>query len=595
MTKWRLRLPGLLAACAGVGLLVGCGVHPDVEHEVAEIAPAPLLDVGPEAGRPEQVWRATLRAVGSEPSTYRLAGGNLVVLTKTGLVAYDATTGQAAWSYREPGRRIWGAAETDGAIALNTYKGEQKDGSEQAGDKHLVGLDAGTGKQLWEKSEDWFITAAGDARSGTPPDWGDAAGGTVVIQPDSPSERIGLDARTGEQRWRIEDRDVLGDCAKPRPEPKPRTGEHGSGPLLPARFGCGAAGGSMSVALDAASGRPRWHRPSPGDVTLRGEIGLYSRFDAPPVLIGPDGGELFRAPKGSSCLCELYANGSGVVLLYQSKAHEGGVLVSVDPDTRAAKPLQAWTGSDRSGLSAVAGGRFYDLRSSLLPPDPDRLRADLKLSGLVVAELSAGSVRSVPLLPAGPLRTAAEHDGDQGSWLGAGGGRLFLATQPRSGSDPSGPPVVTSFAVRDPKQPVELGGVPPGAWPDPCRLLAGIPDDPALRTPLRAPEAELPLTVGSTRVPATSCAYETRGDAAELTVVARVRVLWVAATGQEAAALFGEERSTRHGGNQERADGSSGGLVARVGRTIITVQASGAGERRDAVYRKVIENLRALG
>lgn len=593
MTKWRLRRPALptvvLTALACTAVLSGCGVHPDVDHQVARAAPAPLLDVGPEPGPPEQVWQAEIEAAGSEQAAYRLVGGNLVVLTKTGLAAYDATTGDPAWSYREPGRQIWGVAETGGAIVLNTYKKKEKDGSDYTADKYLVGLDSGTGKRLWEKSEDWYITAAGESRSGTPPAWGDAADGTVVVQPDSPSERIGLDARTGEQRWRIDDRDVVGDCAEPKPS-KP-----GSGPLVLAKFGCGATGGSMSVALDAGSGEARWHRPSPGDVTLHGEIGLFSRFDAPPVLVGPDGEELFSAPRGGSCPCELYANGTGVLLVYRSEAREGRALITVDPATRAAKPLRAWTGTERSGLSAAAGGRFYDVSSSLLPRDLDRLRAGLRLAGLTVTDVRSGTVRSVPLLAAGPLRTAANR-AEQGRWLGAGGGRLFLATQERSGPNSFEPPVVTSFAVRDPKQPLELGGVPPESWPAPCRLLAGIPNDPDRRAPLGPPEADAPLTVGGTRIPATSCTSAVASqDEAERIVVARVRVLWVAATEQEAAALFGKERSTLHGANQERRPESGDGLVVRVGRTILSIQASGSGEHQDAVYRKVIENLRALG
>jgi hypothetical protein len=220
--------------------------------------------------------------------------------------------------------------------------------------------------------------------------------------------------------------------------------------------------------------------------------------------------------------------------LYRSEAREDSVLVAVDPATRAARPLQAWTGThrDRSGLSAVAGERFYDLRESLLPSDADHLRAGLKLSGLTVTDVRSGSVRPVPLLSAGPLRTTADKAGDQGRWLGAGGGRLFLATQATSGSNPSEPPVVTSFDVRDPKQPVELGGVPPGAWPDPCRLLAGVPNDPALGPPAGRPVADEPLALGGARIPATSCTHNA-GDVhnpADRTGFASVRVLWVAAT-----------------------------------------------------------------
>ena len=192
-------------------------------------APEPLADRGPALGTYQQEWRVTAE-FGKERATYRVAGGNLVMATETGVYAHDARTGRPSWHYREPGRTLRGLAESDGAIVLSTARLVPDNGSEDVTDPHVVGLDAATGEQLWEATEDWEILA-GDIRAPSAPlTWGDAAAGVVLVSVKPSSERAGVKARTGEKVWQVSGqgggRGLHGGDRSPRRRPDPRYPAH---------------------------------------------------------------------------------------------------------------------------------------------------------------------------------------------------------------------------------------------------------------------------------------------------------------------------------------------------------------------------------
>jgi outer membrane protein assembly factor BamB len=547
-------------------VLTGCGLNVEVDHLEAESAPKPLADRGPAPGTYRQSWQVTA-ATGKEPANYRLVAGNLVVVTRSGLFAYDARTGKPTWHYREPGRELWSIAESDGVIVLGSYRGEDVRNE----DEHVVGLDAGTGEQLWETTEEWELLAGGSPGSPTPPEWGDAAAGVVVVEPKFPRQRAGVEARTGKTLWKISSKDVAEKCTD-------KTGTAGTGAIVLIRMSCSVPERVM-VALDARSGELRWRRslPSLGDPTVRPTIRdgvtLWDETGAPPVLIGADGKELFTGPAGSSCSCDLLVTGGRALLTHRQDKREA--LVSVDVRTGKATPVPGWT-SVLGDVRSEAGGQMYEIRptvsqghaSSLLP------------AGLTVTDAASGRLRWLPLPFASPSFTREEGYTLPSTWLGVAGDRLFLAIQTlRPGTaEPGAAPVITSYALAGTEQPVELGGVPASDWPDPCRLLTGLP--PETETSGRREPGE-GTTIGQVRIPRLTCTafakdgYDSIG----------VQVLWVSRTEGEAAGLMKGVRAVIAGNAK----------VVRVGRVIVAVRAGDSPAKRALAEQTVVRNLRALG
>src|SRR5690606_5653353 len=124
-----------------------------------------------------------------------------------GLRAYDARTGRPSWSYREldgkEPRELTSFGVTAGAVVA-TFDGVDQE--------HVVGLDAASGTQLWDRSEDWLLAVDG-AEPDTATRPADAAAGVVVALPTLKEKRYGIDARTGRIRWRLSDEDLENDCS----------------------------------------------------------------------------------------------------------------------------------------------------------------------------------------------------------------------------------------------------------------------------------------------------------------------------------------------------------------------------------------------
>ncbi|GAB3403087.1 hypothetical protein GCM10027569_09850 [Flindersiella endophytica] len=567
-------LPAALLATLLTGaLLAGCGLNVDVDRTQAGSAPKPLADRGPAPGTYKQAWKVTASS-GKQRASYRISGGTLLLATKTGVYAHDARTGKPTWHYSEPGRQVWSIAESDGAIALHTYQNVREDGSDRIRDEHLVGLDAGTGEELWESTKDWSILADGSTGSTTPPTWGDAADGVVAVEAESPFERAGIEARTGKKLWQVSDHDVAGACTDQR-------GAAGTGPILVTRLSCGLPKDVM-VALDARTGKLRWRKALPSlngptvRTTTRDGVTLWDETDATPVLLGPDGKQLYAAPAGSKCSCDLLVTGGRALLSYRDDKARKDVLVSIDVRNGQATPISGWT-STLEGARTVAGGRLYELTQSVT----QGFGASLLPSGLSVTDVAGGRLRSVPLPFAGTLFTQAEGQVLPSSWLGVSGDRLFLATQThnaRTAADPETAPVITSYAPAGTPEPLELGGVPASDWPDPCRLLAGLPPETEANGRMEPGEG---VTVGSVRIPRLTCTASTDSSAGPISV----QVLWVARSEREAAGLLKGVPPVLFG----RAN------VLREGRVIVTVQAGDSTTMLAAAKQTVVRNLRALG
>lgn len=562
----------------GLGLVIvvsGCS-GPDsssiaVEHTVVDSAPDRLADSGPQPGTYQQVWQATADT-GNEIADYHLISGHLLVVTSTGFQAYDARTGKPTWHYREPGRTVQGWAATNGAILLSTS-------DDRSADRHVIGLDAGTGEQLWEWEENWSTIVSSRGPSGFPPvGRGDAAAGiVVVIKPDSPSERLGIDARTGKERWRITNSDVADRCAAPA------AGSNASSDdLVLVDLGCGR-GDSVYVALDAKSGEPRWHRSSSLSPTMRATmrdgITLWDVGSEPPVLIGPDGQDLFIAPPGTMCgsLCDPVITGGRALLTYRDDEQREDVRVSVDLVTGEATVVPGSPGQVfLRATTAVAGGRVYEVAPMVDPEHP--VSGALLPAMLSVTDPTSHQVHYAALPFPAPTAAPAESVG----WFGVAGDRIFTATQPGTLTDSSGPPVLTSYAVRDTTPPTELGGVPSQSWPDPCALSAGVPTEDEL-------ERGTPITIGSVSIPATSCEIDLPApDYGRVTLT----VAWVAATEEDADALFGDGEPPTVDADEERGVGSTFSRL-RVGRTIVSLDSTN-GDMTE-IGRVVVQNLRSSG
>lgn len=552
-----------------VGWLVGDGVHDrvtrptiGVEQRVVD-APQVLAVNGPAAGTFRQEWRRHLPLAGVQGGEAYLAGTHVVVTSPDGLHAYDARTGENGWHYREPGRTLWGLAVTAGVVVVETH-----------GDLgvRLVGLDAATGRRLWTSPDEWRLTHHGDDGSRTMGESADAAAGIVAVEPEGEPQRLGIDARTGEKRWTTRLHRWSGDgCAPVGGSEHARQDRDGE--VLLAVL-CDAT----VLALDAATGDALWSRPlsptgtepvtSGGVVVLEtGGSRAMNWEDGLPTMLGRDGRRLFRLEPGTSCLpCRPLSAAGRVVLPYDDE-HGRSRIAVVDPrDGRVWSGLAA-PGGDPAYVSD--GTRIYALRPTLVGT------GQLLPAGLAVFDVRANEWHLAPLpysmLPA----RAGQPAPPPPALVGAAGGRLFaVATPPRD--VPDARLELTSYASTGTREPTELGGVPAHDWPDACALLRNVQFE---DWESRAREPEPPLRIDGSTVARPGC---TRGEA-------EVRVLWVAATAQEADALLDGVASDAGSDEESTAGLPDGARIVRVGRTIVLVRDY---ETRESTVRAVVRELR---
>lgn len=566
----------LTLALAVVTVGAGCSNGPDldieVQHRTSTPAAKPLSATGPPAGAYEREWRTQISYENGAP-TYHLIDGQLVLVTDEGFDAYDARTGKPSWRYREPGRQIDGFAATDGALVA---------GFRAAGDaiteRHTVGLDTGTGELLWENTEeDWDLTYDGSGSLSTPTQPADAAAGIVVLGRDSDKERLGIQARTGDERWTVHQDDFAdADCAPAKGSADRR---NAGGDVVPFHFTCenpDFAGGTVQqllAVLDAESGELLWSRRadtgngvprirSEGPVTL-----LVPAGGQTPELIGRDGETLFAPAAECRSDCELYTTGGLAILRYRTAA-DGDMLASVDPGTGKTRTMRVRPPEPDRDSFHPADGRLY--WSSLVHGD------GLLPAELAVADVAGNRIERTPLPFPSPV-TVQGAGGETG--IAVGGERLFTV-RTTAGSDANDGPydaVLASYVSAGTDRPVELGGVAPEDWPDPCDLVA-TPPDPSYDSD-RPPDPGEPLELGAVTIPRVSCGR----------YLMTVQVGWVAKTEPEAAELFPGGRSSKVGADEERRIDDPTWMY-RVGRVIVFVRTY---EDREAAAERVIANLRA--
>lgn len=566
-------LLGLFVPCL---LLTGCSGRPDdVDHTTSTRGADPLRDVGPPPGSFATQWRVA--GPGDENSTYRLAGGNVVTVTKTAVRANDARTGKPTWHYGEPGRRLVGAAFTDDAVVLSFISDDTEP------EPHLVGLDAGTGRLLWENGKQWSLTQGGDD-SVADDRIADSGDGIVPVVDSAVGDvrRLGIDARTGEERWQIQARDVVDADCRPKDESAPARSDGAA--VIPALLPCDTGptpSQPLLVAIDAATGDPLWTRKSrlssPAFALARGGLVLHTeRCDRPGELVDRTGRRILAVGADVLCDAQLFVTGGHAALVHDAGGSDERVPRITLVDIRSGRTRTVADPADGSEDYLSAGERLYALQDPMTPSG----LGSLLPAGLVTVDVATGRAVRAPLPYPGEefrrdnlLRTTVRL-------VGVGGRRIVTVSHRTRGSKAKGT-ILRSHVSTGTRAPVELGGVSPKDWPDACRLLSGVrrrADDTSSTR-----RWATTLEIGRATVENPVCnRYDTD-----------LRVVWVARTDKEAATTFGESVDSTVGADQERRT-YTGERLLRVGRVIVSVDLEPDSDYdADVVARAVVRNARA--
>lgn len=319
-----------------------------VDSEVRAAAPAALTTAGPPAGDFQEAWRAIVpeHNYGYEYRPPKIAGGHVVVQTNTGVVAYDARTGERGWYYRESTGRLDEMTVTGDTVVVNLLGADDDNWYSRT-----VGLDARTGRVLWDNDDGIAV----DERS--------TAARAGVLVTGTENDWRGVDARTGKTRWRLDDSDV----ADWRCRPKPTDREAGAprADVLVVTVGCGDPEGKpdLMTVVDAASGTPLWTVKVTGSVQWdkAGVAVLYQKAaDDRPKLVGRDGRRLLTFPAGETCVAScLVSLGDrlGVVMIEDERQ-----LTLVSPTTGHPEKVDLpvpYPDADPYGYLLASGQRAY--------------------------------------------------------------------------------------------------------------------------------------------------------------------------------------------------------------------------------------------
>lgn len=572
----------LLVAALAVSACSGLDV--EVDHRTSS-APEPLTDDRRSLGTYEPAWTTQLAGA---PTEFHLVGAHVVAVEDDGVAAYDARTGEPGWHYREPGRDIWRVVPVGETVILSTYLSEQDDESDSTliTEEHTLGIDAGTGEVLWETTDEWEIgieASAGGASVGDP-----AAAEVFVVEPDGPFSRAGIDPRTGDEVWRVDDSDIAEACTELIAD----DAAEADGALVVTDITCDLPE-KVVVALDAQTGQLRWRRPLPSmsgaTVLMRAGATLIDIAQNPPLIVGPDGEDLFEGAPGTSCTCDLIAadaGGSEDLVLRFRDAESREIVVVIDPETGTATPVEDWP--QNYGEALITGnGRIMttDTASAawLLP------------TTLASFDVASGEVSQVPWLrpQLAPLSSVA--------WNAVADGNLLTVRRSYEddGTTPSGAELA-SYEPAETGEPLVLGGVAPEKWPDACALLTSVPIEadedfpdepiPELYTP------GLPAPVGDLMIQNPNCSrWVAPGHDAY------VEIKWVAATEEQAAALMqptgpGGQADPRFAapGVDEVRRWPNGQVLMRVGPVIVLASSDAPGAEAKAVLTAIGRQLRMI-
>lgn len=561
-------VPRVLCLLTVVLVLGGCsGISPEVDHRVSSPAPTPLADDEPPLGSFTPAWQVELDG---QPSTFHLVGGHLLAIADDGLATYDARTGEAAWHYREPGREVGEVVPVGTVVVVSTYQPEYDEeiDAKLITEEHIVALDAGTGEVLWENADGWELSTegtAGGASLGEP-----SQADVVVVEPNGPFTRAGIEPRTGEELWRVRSGDIAEACTNEVADDAADT----DGELVVVDISCGLPS-SVFAALEADSGELRWRRPREDAYSPTQRLGatLMDVGENPPLIVGPDGTDLFVGEAGTSCTCELSQVGGQLVLRYRDTTGDE-VAVTIDPASGATKSIEGWpqtydvllTAGDRMlGVASGSGSRTFP-------------------SMLASADVTTGETVLVPWLTRAPAQARV-------IWRDMAEGRLLgvQQTYQADGVTPAGSPVLRAFEATVNGEPLELGGVRPDEWPDACALVASLPVAEDGDGPLLSGD---PTVVGEQTIPVATCSAGIGdGDREYVTV----SVLWVGATPDQAAALMvpgipGLEVP----GVDDLEWWSEDDVLIRVGRVVVNVSMDATPALAKAALTEIAQQLRAL-
>jgi outer membrane protein assembly factor BamB len=520
------------------------------ERTTSSVPPPFLIDAGPPAGPLLPLWQVTTNNVPDQAPQggqvdAGLAGGELVIASGVGLDVRDARTGRARWHYYRHGWMLAGWAATHTEIAAFFERG--------AGlPAHLlVALDAATGQPRWQSERDKPVgVEPGSLR------WLSGPGSFLVTADGREVRAVG--ARTGLILWSMP---LPRNCSFSASEPFGSGGDGAAVDVL--SFAC--VTGQRLVAVDPAAGQVRWRLRSAGSgaVAVLVRSGISVLWDGEMLqVLGANGRRLLRESGDGLCgdVCRIAVAG-GRVLLDYSPDSTSEVLRAIDMRDGAAawrRPAGAYQ------AMTAAGGRVYALRSTL---------ADGLLPAAVdVIDPASGQLTTVSL----PLAFRSGV-GNQ-PWLAAGGGLLYTGYPLEFSGPAGGYRVIALRSAPAGIGPAAFGGLPPGEWPDACRLLssqdlaAAMPAAAYTRTPSEVDLGGLRLRAG--------CAYQptqASDDAADVDV----SIGWVAPTAQQAGLLLADVLATYQ--QAERLPGlgdeayelgtPAGPVVVRAGRVIVMVRA----------------------
>lgn len=522
-------------------------------------APRPALaDLGPPAAPVTTSWQLSTPVGDSDlPAydrvAYAIVEGQLVVVSGQGLDVRDARTGQERWHYRRARWSVLGWAHTGSYLVLYLERTGHR------GNRLMVGLDAVSGTLLWRQRGD--VPAATDRTSLRWP----ASGGVVFVTGDGRHMLYGRSARTGRRVW---SKRLAHGCLLPEAVPY---AADGSETVAAFSVDCGAR--DRVLAVDPRSGRTLFtvftKNTAHSAVTVGGDVTAV--FDGASLQAFDRTGRRFLLRDGEDVcrdMCPVAVAGDRLLVAYGTgRRSEDGTTTRRLEAVDIASGASSWH-RDMSGYSAltVAGGLVYGLRSRVADP--------LLPAGVDVIDPDTGEGTTVPV----PMVLRPGLDSVR-PWLAAGGGLLYVAA-PAARPRPFGAARLVALrgGIRG-LGPPELAGVPAEDWPDACSLLEKDDLPPGyVGEPLMADVDGLRLEAGCTYRPRRGHRHDPDGPQREAGVLS-VTVQWVAADPGSAAALFAAARDTQNGardpvraGDSAYAVGtSSGTVVMRVGRAIVTV------------------------
>ncbi|MCO5969225.1 outer membrane protein assembly factor BamB family protein [Actinoallomurus soli] len=529
-----------------------------VNRTVTHAPRPPLADLGPPATPVTTSWQLSTPVGDSDlPAydrvAYTIVDGQLVVVSGHGLDVRDARTGRERWHYYRAEWSMLGWAHTGQVLVAYLERTGHR------GNRLMVGLDAVSGTLLWRQRGD--VPAAIDRTTLRWP----AAGGVVFVTEDGRHTLYGRSAQNGRRLW---SKRLPHGCLLPEAVPY---ASDSSESLAAFSIDCGDA--DRVLVVDPSKGRTDFtvltRNTARSALAVGGDVTVV--FDGESLQAFDRRGHAFLDRSGQDLcrdMCPIAVTAGHLLVAYETGRRPEDAtptrrLESVD----IASGLSSWH-RDMPGYDAltVAGGLVYGLRSRLADP--------LLPAGVDVIDPVSGNGTTVPI----PVVLRAGLDGVR-PWVAAGGGLLYVAA-PAARPRPFGAARLVALrgGLRG-EGPPELAGVPARQWPNACSLLPkrdlprGYSGEPA-----QAAVDGLRVPAGCTFRPRRAKSRDPDGperEAGELSVT----VQWVAPDALTAKALFAAARDTQNGardrvraGDEAYAVGtSSGTVVMRVGRTIVTV------------------------